>query len=1104
MQRDRIYEYTACLELLNHEEGRPMTLFHQPLFNQRFLAKRIGTQPTPPAHKKMLVDWADTIRSGVIRKQKETELRGPFIQRFFVDMLGYRTFGNGSDWTINDEKRTGSGSADTALGIFSGTGKTVVAPVELKGANTADLNAIMPGRHKSPVQQVWEYAMDTPGCRFMLVSNMVEIRLYAVGYTRQVYERFEILELADSDAAYRRFQLLLSADNLLSGNTARLLQESAQAEKEITEKLYADYKTWRINLLISLMQTTEKPAEELIEPVQKLLDRVLFVAFAEDRGLLPAKTLSQAYSHRDPYNPRPAWGNFLGLFRAIDKGNPQLGIPAYNGGLFAPDSVLDALPVSDNTCQMFAALGEYDFAEDVSVTVLGHIFEQSVSDLEKLKELACTEGFTLKALEDQVRETGRSISGKRKAHGIVYTPDSITRFIVDETLGLYIKEHREAIQAHYTDGAGNWRKPSDEEKKLAGRGKQVKLKSQERLVEFLFWIEWRNELCRIRVVDPACGSGAFLVAAFDVLDAEYRQVNEQIQAITGNLDLFDINREILNGNLYGVDLNPESIEISKLSLWLKTAQKGKPLESLEAHLRVGNSLITDANYTGRPFDWHTAFADVFAAGGFDVVLGNPPYVRMELLKPIKPYLEEHYKVVSDRADLYCYFYELGIGLLKPGGRLGYISSSTFFKTGSGEPLRRHLLANAQIRTLVDFGDLQVFEGVTTYPAIVVMDKAEHPAASGNIRFLTLTELPESLAATFTQKACTMPQSQLNANTWRLAAVSMDALRGKLTEGHPRLKDAYGSPLYGIKTGLESAFVIDHATRERLVAENPNSVELLKPYLEGKDIRAWHIDPQGQWLIYIPKNRINIDDYPAIKEHLWPYREALEKRATKQAWFELQQSQERYSTAFSGTKVVYPDIADRPKFSYDDSSFLATTCFCIATNELWVVAFLNSKTTWWLIKQATPRARGGFRRLKAQYVEDIPVPVAASEILGHLDALSLKTQLAAEARRDLLASFRRRILTDLAPGGVSAKLTKKLADWPELDFKAFHDEVKKQFRQPIPLAERDDWQTLFESTKAKVAAISAEITQHEKAVDQVVYEMFELTSEEIALIETETA
>lgn len=1076
-----------------------MTLFHQPLFNQRFLTKRLGSQPTPPNHKKLLVDWANTIRSGVIHKQRETELRGPFIQRFFVDMLGYRAFGNGSDWTINDEKRTGSGSADTALGSFSGTGKTVVAPVELKGADTTDLDTIMPGRHKSPVQQVWEYAMDTPGCRFMLVSNMVEIRLYAVGYTRQVYERFEILELADSDSAYRRFQLLLSADNLLSGNTIRLLQESAQAEKEITAKLYADYKAWRINLLISLIQSSGKPAEELIEPVQKLLDRVLFVAFAEDRGLLPAKTLSQAFSHRDLYNPRPIWENFLGLFRAIDKGNQQLGIPAYNGGLFALDNVLDALPVSDKSCQMFAALGEYDFADDVSVTVLGHIFEQSISDLEKLKELADTDGFTLKTLETQVLESSRSVSGKRKAHGVVYTPDAITRFIVDEALGSYLYERRKAVLTRFTDEAGNWRKPSVEEKKLAGRGKQVKLKSQERLVEFLFWTTWRNELCQIRVVDPACGSGAFLVAAFDLLDAEYRQVNEQIQAITGNPDLFDINREILNGNLYGVDLNPESIEISKLSLWLKTAQKGKPLESLEANLLVGNSLISDSAYTDRPFDWHTIFADVFATGGFDVVLGNPPYVRMELLKPIKPYLEEHYKVASDRADLYYYFYELGLGLLKSGGRLGYISSSKFFKTGSGEPLRQHLLAHAQIRTLIDFGDIQVFEGVTTYPAIVVLDRSENPSDEMNIRYLALTELPESLAATFTQQAGTMPQKQLRADCWQLGTGGIDALRHKLTNGYPTLKAVYGSPLYGIKTGLESAFVVNRATRDRMIAEDPKSAELLKPYLEGKDLKAWHTDTQDLWLIYIPKNRIDIDDYPAIKTYLLSYRGALEKRATKQAWFELQQSQERYSTAFSGAKIVYPDIADRPKFSFNRASFLATTCFCIATDELWLVAFLNSKTTWWLIKQSTPYVRGGFHRLKTQYLENLPLPDVLPKIREQLETLAQKAQSAAEARRDLLASFRRRILTDLAPGGASAKLTKKLADWYQLDFKVFHDEVKKQFKQPIPLTERDDWQALFESNKIKIEVFSAEIAQHENSIDQIVYRLFGLTNEEIALI-----
>ena len=1079
-----------------------MTLFHQPLFNQRLLAQRAASQPTPADHKKLLHDWASAIRDLSIYSQKETAIAGAFVRRFLVEILGYQPFGNEPSWTIEDQKRIGRGAADAALGHFDTAGTNrIIAPVELKGADTRDLDAIMPGRHKSPVQQVWEYAMDTPGCKFLLVSNMVEIRLYAVGHTRQVYERFEILELADSDAAYQRFRLLLSADHLLSGETAKLLRESALAEKEITQKLYRDYKTWRINLLIALMQSTEKSAEELIEPVQKLLDRVLFVAFAEDRGLLPSKSLSQAWSHRDPYHPRPVWDNFQALFRAIDKGNPALSIPAYNGGLFASDPVLDALAVPDDACRMFAELGGYDFAEDVSVSVLGHIFEQSVSDIEQLKELAGTEGFTLGALEAQVKESATSISGKRKQDGIVYTPDPITRFIVDQSLGTFLVEQQTQLRAGFATRDGNWRKPTEDEKKLAGRKKQVKLKSQERLVEFLFWNAWRDRLHTLRVVDPACGSGAFLIAAFDLLDAEYRRVNEQIQAITGNPDFFDINREILNSNLYGVDLNPESIEISKLSLWLKTAQHGKPLESLEANLRIGNSLIADGDFTTRPFDWHATFPDVFADGGFDVVLGNPPYVRMERLKPVKPYLERHYAVASDRADLYCYFYELGLSLLKPGGRLGYISSSTFFKTGSGAALRRHLLTHAQVRTLVNFGDIQVFEGVTTYPAIVVMDRADSPDRQAPIRFLALgTDMPESLAAEFRQHAGTMPQGQLGTDSWQLEGNILARLREKLTKGHPTLKDVFGSPLYGIKTGLERAFVVDRATRDRLIAEDARSRELLKPYLEGKDLKAWHVEPQDLWLIYIPKRRIAIADFPAIERHLRPFKTALENRATSQEWFELQQPQERYSAAFSTTKIVFPDITDRPRFSLDNGAFLATTCFCAEVSEPWVLALLNSRTIWWLIRQVTPFVRGGFHRLKSQYVELLPIPTANATSRARLAALAETAQRAAEARRDLQHKFRFRVLTDLAPGGLSAKLTNKLLDWPALDFKTFHDEIKKQFRQPIPLAERDDWQARFDADKARVAELTAEIAHCEREIDAEVYRLFGLTGEEIVLIE----
>jgi hypothetical protein len=1082
----------------------------QPLFNQRFLKQRIAPQPTPPAHKKILHDWAAVASSGALRAQKETEVRGPFIQRFFIDILGYRPIGSGGQaWTINDEKRTGSGSADTALGFFEVGDKRVIAPVELKGASTGDLDAIMPGRHKSPVTQVWEYAMDTKGCEFLLVSNMVEIRLYAVGHTRQVYECFNVAELADSDAAYWRFRSLLGADRFLTGETSKLLKESALAEKAITQKLYRDYKDWRIKLLISTMQSTGKAAELLIEPVQRLLDRVLFIAFAEDRGLLPPKTLSAAATYRDPYNPRPIWENFLGLFRSIDTGNPKLGIPAYNGGLFAVDPSLDSLPISDDSCAMFRELGEYDFADDVSVSVLGHIFEQSVSDLEKLKELAAQEAISVVALKKQVAESTRSVSGKRKIEGVVYTPDPVTRFIVDQTLTSYLADQQAMLRKKYLKESGGedvWRKPTKEEiGNFTGKNRQAKLKTSERLVEFLFWNEWRDRLCNVRIVDPACGSGAFLVAAFDVLDTEYRSANEQIQAITGNPDLFDINREILNANLYGVDLNPESIEITKLSLWLKTAQYGKPLESLEANLRVGNSLIAEEAFAKRPFDWQAEFPNVVSEGGFDVVLGNPPYVRMEHLKPIKPYLRSRFQVASDRADLYCYFYELGVSLLKVGGRLGYISSSTFFKSGSGKPVRRYLLDRCQIRTVVDFGDIKVFDGVTTDPIILVLDKVNKPLSRGNIAFLALgTLMPDSLAATFRQEAGAMEQGQLSDGSWQIEGDAPAAIRRKLSMGRTTLRNVYGPSRYGIKTGFNDAFVIDRATRDELIAKDARSGELIKPFLKGADdVAKWRVESHEQWLIYIPKGKIDIEEFPAIKAHLLQFAVDLEARATKQAWFELQQPQDAYIKDFNGPKLVYPEMSQGAKFAIDETGyFLLNKLFYIPTTDWFLLGLLNSRPIWaYLFGIASPLRGGEWRlELRSQYMDTVPIPDADPAVRQQIGTLAKTAQRAAEERRDLMKSFERRVLTDLAPSGVSVKLSHKLVEWPRLDFKSFNAEVKRQFKRAIPFAERDSWQERFEDDRSRVANLTAQIASAQACLDAEVAKLFGITADELALME----
>ena len=333
----------------------------------------------------------------------------------------------------------------------------------------------------------------------------------------------------------------------------------------------------------------------------------------------------------------------------------------------------------------------------------------------------------------------------------------------------------------------------------------------------------------------------------------------------------------------------KSIEITRLSLWLKTARRDHRLQRLDATIRVGDSLIEDGSFTARPFDWRVAFSSVFERGGFDVVIGNPPYVRMEYIKAIKPYLEKHYRVAADRADLYAYFYERGVSLLRDGGRLGFISSSTFFRTGSGENPRRLLAETTAIETIVDFGDAQLFEGVTTYPAVVTLAKTLE--AGGDIAYLVVEgEPPADLGRAFTEGGRRMRRARLSEESWRVEDEALAKLRDKIRAGRETLGEVYGAPLRGIVTGLNEAFIIDTPTRDRLVAADPRSAELLKPFLRGENVKRWRVEPEGLWLINTPKGKVDIDAYPAVRNWLLPFTPELEKRATKQEWWELQQAQ----------------------------------------------------------------------------------------------------------------------------------------------------------------------------------------------------------------------
>ena len=649
----------------------------KPLFRPDVLRREVAGFELPEhveALRPKLAHWAELMRSKRADSFKEQELLPDFLTDFLCELLGYTRPADGSEvYTLSREKhvQVDGKFADAVLGRFgAGVEQPVVA---LEGKSPKDpLDRPYAGRRMSAVDQAYRYAINLP-CDWIVVTSMRETRLYHKGSDQHTYERFETVRLSEDEALLKRFVFLLGAQRV-TPKTGRchlyaLLEASDTIERELTKDFYVRYSDIRRAAFDQLLLgNPEVSPNEALRCTQKLLDRILFCAFCEDRHLLPPETVKQAFEHTDPYNPRPIWDNFRGLFRSIDQGNTGLNIPAYNGGLFAPDPVLESLNVPDEVCGYFRDLGDYDYrpahevARDkegetarlmVDVDILGHIFEQSITDLERLRN----------ELDEQTAHTKKTKS-RRKTEGAFYTPAFITRYIIQQALGGVLSARFEALRKRY-------------EQEAAGTGRSVmadpnvyeldKLNNPQRAALIRFWEAWQQELGSVRVLDPACGSGAFLIEAFDQLYTVYQASNDRLEELSGQPTLFDLDRQILQNNLYGVDLNAEAVQICQLSLWIKTAARGKILTSLDKTICEGNSVVSDRDIHPKAFDWEAEFPEVFEQGGFDVVVGNPPYVRQELLTPYKPYLRNAYASFHGMADLYVYFYELGLRVLKPGG-----------------------------------------------------------------------------------------------------------------------------------------------------------------------------------------------------------------------------------------------------------------------------------------------------------------------------------------------------------------------------------------------------------------------------------------------------
>lgn len=579
-----------------------------------------------------------------IADSKEEQYQEGFLRDLFVNVFGY-TINPDPNYNLTTEFKNLQ-DAKKADGAILKDGKPV-AVIELKSNKTKNLESIQ--------DQAFRYKNGQKDCRYVITSNFRLIRFYVDDATE--YEEFNLFDIKEHE--FELMYFLLNKENIFADVPFKLKTASKVHEESISNKLYTDYSVFREEIYQNIIQ--KNPALdklELYKKTQKLLDRFLFIFFAEDRGLIPPNSIYQVIEtwhelkEKDAYSP--LYERVVKFFGYLDKGRNE--IHAYNGGLFKEDALLDELIVDDEILEKHCIkLTNYDFDSEVDVNILGHIFEHSLGEVEA------------KEAEIVGKKVEKSKS-KRKKDGVFYTPKYITKYIVENTIGTLCRDKKQQIGLYDIDLSLNYKKTKGKKKDLNEKGKQIKE----------IFEDYKKWLFRLKILDPACGSGAFLNEALDYLIREHVLIDDMLAELTGDkLRLTDTDKEILEHNLYGVDINEESVEIAKLSLWLRTAQKGRKLSNLNNNIKCGNSLIDDSFVAGeKAFKWNQEFKEIMDNGGFDVVIGNPPY-GAELTEEQISYIKKKYTVYEYKLNSYVLFYEKAFELLKTDGLLGFITPATF-------------------------------------------------------------------------------------------------------------------------------------------------------------------------------------------------------------------------------------------------------------------------------------------------------------------------------------------------------------------------------------------------------------------------------------------
>jgi type I restriction-modification system DNA methylase subunit len=926
-----------------------------------------------------------------IKTVKEEKYQDGFLKDIFENCLGYTLdMTNPNDFNLEREKKneTDGKKADGVIYLNN----EVVGVIELKAQDTKNLDKIE--------VQAFNYHNSHSNSKYVIISNFDELRFYIDKKTS--YEQFSLFNLSYED--FKRLHLLISYESIKDNIPLKIKEKTANFEANISKELYKDFSIFRNHLFENLIKNnTNIDKSQILRQTQKLCDRIIFILFAEDRGLLNPNTIKEirAEFNQQKFTDYKLYDIYKFYFNAINNGNDKLKIPKYNGGLFATDIELDNLIIDNEILNMEAQkLSDYDFESEISVNILGHIFEQSLTDLEEIQSNIDNTDF------DKTKS-------KRKKDGVFYTPEYITKYIVDNTLGKMCNEKREELNITNVISPTN-------PKKLTKAEQQTK----DNLEIYKDW------LFNLKILDPACGSGAFLNQALEHLIKEHNQLQNDLALMGDLFSSYTVEESVLEHNLYGVDINEDAVEIAKLSLWLRTAKKGRPLTSLADKILCANSLLE------MPFE----------EGSFDIVIGNPPYVRQESIKEQKEALSKIYEVANGTADLFVYFYELGIRMLKQNGLKGFICSNKFFRAKYGEKLREYILKNTTIEEIADFNGVKIFEAATVDSAITILKK-EIPNANATFKVVDIDLI----------NSYEMKQNNLTKSSFTFVSLKELNIKKKIELMGTPLKEWNIDFYRGILTGFNEAFIIDGTIKEELIKKDKKNSEIIKPLVRGRDINKYSFDFANKWLINSHNNPpVNIENYPVIKEHLNQYYEKLEKRGDKGITpYNLRNC--AYLDKFDNVKIVYPDISDRLTFTFDNEGYyFNNTVYFIDSSSKYLFALLNSKIVNYYYGFISSQLGSKGLRAFTVYLKEIPIP-----------------QIEEEKQQPFI-----KLVDEI----LEAKLKIK-------DYKVLLEEAMKtnNFDREIKL-------------KKELETLENICISNEKEIDNMVYKLYDLTEEEIKIVE----